>query len=180
MKKILFALSFGLLAFVSGTKAQVNVNINIGNQPQWGPSGYNVSDAPFYYIPSINAYYDVTRSLFIILNGNRWNYVRQLPARYRNFDLYNNYKVVVNRQRPYLNNASDRRNYAQYRNVRTQQNIRDWRSANGGGQNNNGRPSNNQQNNGRPDRNNQRNNGGNQDNRHDQNNNDRHGNRQGR
>ncbi|AHF14805.1 hypothetical protein [Niabella soli] len=125
MKKL-----FTLAVFISGlaiaqvARAQVSVNINIGSQPQWGPSGYNY--ARYYYIPEINAYYDVTSRTYIFQNGRRWVTKRSLPGRYRNFDLYRTYKVVVNSDRPWQNNAVHIRNYSRYRTNYSQVNIRDY------------------------------------------------------
>ena len=40
-------LGIATIAMVNTSKAQVSVNINIGSQPEWGPSGYNYAE---YYI----------------------------------------------------------------------------------------------------------------------------------
>ncbi len=94
-----------LLLFASSTiEAQVSVNVNIGQAPEWGPVGYN--DAAFYYIPDIEAYYDVRATQFIYFGDGRWVRSRTLPYRYRNFDLYRGYKVVLTDyrgSRPYAN-----------------------------------------------------------------------------
>ncbi|MBO9620379.1 MAG: hypothetical protein J7539_15230 [Niabella sp.] len=125
MKKL-----FVLAAFIAGAAltqvagAQVSVSVNIGSQPQWGPSGYNY--ARYYYIPEINAYYDVASRTYIIQNGRRWVTTRNLPGRYRNFDLYRTYKVVVNSDRPWQNNTVHVRNYSRYRTDYSQINIRDY------------------------------------------------------
>lgn len=105
------ALVFSLHAAAS---AQVSVNINIGSQPAWGPTGYNHVD--YYYLPDIESYYDVNSGQYIYLNGGQWIYSRALPPRYANYDLYSGYKVVVNRPKPYLNFSRDRVTYASYRN----------------------------------------------------------------
>lgn len=77
----------------SVTKAQVSVNINLGSPPAWGPSGY--SEAKYYYIPDVEAYYDINNARFIYLNRGVWIHRTYLPTRYRNYDLYNGYKVVM-------------------------------------------------------------------------------------
>lgn len=143
-------LMFTGLAFSQQANAQINVSINIGNQPAWGPSGYNHAD--FYYIPSINVYYDVMRGQYVYMNGNRWIYGAQLPPTYRNFDLYRSYKVVVNRPTPYMQNRNDIAMYGKYRNVHTQAMNRDWNNYrnyghdNGNHSRNNGRGNNNNRN----------------------------------
>lgn len=42
---------------INNAKAQVSLNINIGSQPVWGPTGYDHVD--YYYFPDIDAYYYV-------------------------------------------------------------------------------------------------------------------------
>ena len=82
------------MLFASSTiQAQVSVNVNIGNPPAWGPAGYNAVN--YYYLPDIEAYYDVPASQFIYLNGNTWTRSRNLPGHYKNYNLYNGYKVVL-------------------------------------------------------------------------------------
>jgi hypothetical protein len=45
--------------------SQVSVNVNIGSPPLWGPSGY--SNIDYYYLPDVQAYYDIRpRNLFIL------------------------------------------------------------------------------------------------------------------
>lgn len=94
-----------LLLFASSTiEAQVSVNVNIGRAPEWGPVGYD--DVSYYYIPDIEAYYDVRATQFIYFGDGRWVRSRTLPYRYRNFDLYRGYKVVLTDyrgSRPYAN-----------------------------------------------------------------------------
>jgi hypothetical protein len=138
MKKIMFAILVVLgVSAVQEAKAQVQVNINIGSQPNWGPTGYNHVD--FYYMPGINAYYDVTRSQYIYQNGSRWTYVSSLPARYRNYDIYNSYKVVINEPRPFYNNNNHISKYARYKGNHSQRNIRDSKNNQYAHNNGNGR-----------------------------------------
>ena len=85
-------LGIGLI-FASESQAQLSVNVNIGTPPLWGPSGY--SDVRYYYLPDVEAYYDVNTSRFIYFSGNTWVHRRYLPKQYRNYDLYNGYKVVM-------------------------------------------------------------------------------------
>lgn len=125
MKKIMIVLLVAATFGIQETKAQVSVHINIGNQPAWGPTGYNY--AGFYYLPDINCYYDINRSMFIYPNGPRWVYARHLPSRYRTVNLYHTYKVVVNQPDPYRYNRAHVREYARYRNRYDQPMIRDSR-----------------------------------------------------
>ncbi|MDO9594709.1 MAG: hypothetical protein Q7J19_06920 [Lutibacter sp.] len=79
------------LFFAGGMQAQITVNL--GSPPQWGPSGY--SDVRYYYLPDVDSYYDVQTSRFIYYSGNSWVHRKSLPTQYRNYDLYNGYKVVL-------------------------------------------------------------------------------------
>jgi hypothetical protein len=83
-----------LLLLASTTEAQVSVNVNIGRAPSWGPSGY--ANVDYYYLPDVQAYYDIRASQFIYFGQGRWVRSTYLPGRYRNYDLYNGYKVVLN------------------------------------------------------------------------------------
>jgi len=104
----------GIVLFFAGNmQAQVSVNVNIGTPPQWGPVGY--SEARYYYLPDVEAYYDVRASRFIYYSGNRWVHRTYLPSRYRNYDLYGGYKVVMNNyhgNRPYTRFRDHRRHYS--------------------------------------------------------------------
>jgi hypothetical protein len=104
----------GLLLFFAGSAhAQISVNVNIGNPPQWGPAGY--TDVRYYYLPDVEAYYDVPSSMFIYFNGVSWVHRKYLPSRFRNYDLYNGYKVVMTDYRgntPYSHFSEHKTKYA--------------------------------------------------------------------
>lgn len=93
MKALKFLVIGMLLFFAGNVHAQIGVTINIGSPPQWGPVGY--SEARYYYLPDVEAYYDVPSSMFIYYNGATWVHRTYLPQRYRNYDLYSGYKVVI-------------------------------------------------------------------------------------
>jgi hypothetical protein len=61
--------------------------------PAWGPAGY--STVRYYYLPDVEAYYDVRSSMFIYFGGGSWVRRSHLPDRYRDYDLYRGYKVVM-------------------------------------------------------------------------------------
>jgi hypothetical protein len=93
MKKLKL-IAVGVFLFVSSlVQSQVSVNVNIGAPPPWGPVGY--SNIEFYYLPDIEVYYDIRASQFIYFQSGRWYRSRYLPGPYRNYDLYNGYKVVL-------------------------------------------------------------------------------------
>ena len=128
MKKIIFttAILMACLSFKS-TYGQIRLSlgVNITNQPDWGPVGYDHAD--YYYMPDIGVYYDVPAHQYVYLNGNAWVRGGSLPYRYHDYDLYHGYKVVVNEPRPWMHDADMRGRYGQYRGRRDQQIIRDSR-----------------------------------------------------
>lgn len=84
----------GILFFISSAlKAQVSVQINVGSPPMWGPAGY--TEVRYYYLPDVEAYYDVQTSMFIYYGGGTWVHRAHLPSIYSNYDLYGGYKVVM-------------------------------------------------------------------------------------
>jgi hypothetical protein len=94
MKTIKF-ITLALFLFASTTNhAQVSINVNFGTPPQWGPVGY--SEVSYYYLPDVQSYYDIRAQQFIFLNNGVWIRSHNLPNRYRNYDLYSGYKVVLN------------------------------------------------------------------------------------
>lgn len=69
MKKalLLLLISFGYLSQQNAdAQIRINANINIGNQPLWGPVGYDYVD--YYYMPDIDVYYHVPQRQFIYLD----------------------------------------------------------------------------------------------------------------
>lgn len=130
MKKIIFltVLFLSVLTFKQAdAQLKINLNLNIGNQPTWGPVGYD--HVEYYYFPDIDCYYYVPGQQFIYLSGSNWIKSSSLPSRYRSFDLYNGYKVVVNEPTPYLRNNIYRSKYAAYKGRRGQAIIRDSHDA---------------------------------------------------
>jgi len=115
----------GLLLFFAGsTQAQISVQVNLGTPPQWGPSGY--TNVQYYYLPDVEAYYDVPSSMFIYYNGVTWVHRRSLPIRYRNYDLYNGYKVVMSDyhgRTPYTHFREHKKQYARGYRGQEQHNI---------------------------------------------------------
>lgn len=114
MKKLLLVIAFfsGII-ITQSTRAQVHLNVNIGSQPVWGPVGYDYVD--YYYLPDIETYYYVPRRQFIYLNNGQWVFVSALPARYRSYNFYNGYKVVINEPRAYLKFSTHKVFYAKYK-----------------------------------------------------------------
>ena len=114
MKKIVFGLLVAAVCIIhKPVSAQVSVNINIGAQPVWGPVGYDYVE--YYYMPDIDVYYYVPTHQFIYLTNGRWLFATTLPYRYRTYNIYSGYKVVINEPRPYLHYTTYRVKYAKYK-----------------------------------------------------------------
>jgi hypothetical protein len=114
----LFIAGFAVV-MASSLQAQVSVNVSIGSRPDWGPVGY--TEANYYYLPDVEAYYDVRASNFIYVSNGTWIRARYLPNRYRNYDLYSGHKVVLTDyrgSRPYTHFNTHRVKY--YRGYRPQ------------------------------------------------------------
>jgi hypothetical protein len=126
MKKIILsaAILFSSCLLFKSADAQLRINLgfNIGSQPDWGPVGYD--HAEYYYIPDVDAYYDVPNHQYVYFENNVWVHRSGLPARYANYDLYNGYKVVVNERNPWLQHSAIRAKYSSFRGRRGQAIIR--------------------------------------------------------
>jgi hypothetical protein len=93
--KTIRLLIIGLILFLGGVvHAQFSMSVNFGTPPPWGPTGYTT--VQYYYLPDVEAYYDVRSSMFIYFGGGTWIHRAYLPTRYKNYDLYGGYKVVMN------------------------------------------------------------------------------------
>ncbi len=123
MKKVLFRmfLVIASLAIINTTKAQVRVNINIGAQPEWGPTGYDYAE--YYYMPDIETYYNVPKKQFVYFSGNRWVFSNALPPLYANYNLYSGYKVVFKTPNAYKNFNNHKIKYVRYKNYNNRQVI---------------------------------------------------------
>lgn len=110
MKKLVFASVLFVSVFFA--QGQVSINVNIGTPPNWGPQGYD--DSRYYYLPDIDIYYDVVKSQYISDNNGKWVRESKLPSRYRNYDFYSGYKVVLTDYKgdtPYSYHTKHRTNY---------------------------------------------------------------------
>ena len=114
MKKLFLVLLVAAISVISKpATAQVSININIGSQPTWGPVGYDYVE--YYYLPDIETYYYVPRRQFVYLTNGKWVFATYLPTRYRSYNLYSGYKVVINQPRPYLHFSTHKMKYAKYK-----------------------------------------------------------------
>lgn len=124
MKTFKFLVAGMFLFLAVAAQAQISVNINLGTPPQWGPAGY--TDVQYYYLPDVEAYYDVPSARFIYFDGVTWIRRAHLPSRYRSYDLYNGYKVVMTDYRgnePYAHFKDHKIKYAKGYHGQAQKNI---------------------------------------------------------
>jgi len=125
MKKTIFIVALfigGLLFQTANAQVSVDLRVNIGTQPVWGPVGYD--HVEYYYMPDIDVFYYVPRHQYIYLQRGSWVFAASLPYKYRSYDIYTGYKVVINEARPYRNAAVYRTKYSGYKNNRGQEIIR--------------------------------------------------------
>lgn len=102
MKKKLLMISILLCGWIlqhANGQIPVNASVNIGQQPSWGPAGYN--HVEYYYLPDIDTYYYVPKREYIYLDGAEWKSSTVVPARYRSYDFNRGYKAVINEPYPY-------------------------------------------------------------------------------
>ncbi|MCX6307478.1 MAG: hypothetical protein NTY32_01150 [Bacteroidia bacterium] len=135
--KTIKLLVLGMILAIAGTaQGQISVNLHLGTAPAWGPRGYD--HARYYYLPDVEAYYDVNTAMFIYLSGNSWIRRSYLPSRYRGYDLYHGRKVVMSNYHgnsPYYYHKVYRAKYGRGIQSAPQQRIE-----NRGNSNNNHRP----------------------------------------
>lgn len=99
-----------MFATAIAANAQVNVNVNIGMQPAWGPVGYDY--VRYYYLPDADAYYDVNSRMFMVFANGAWVSRRALP---RPVDLYRVHKIVINDATPWRRHTVYHERYITYR-----------------------------------------------------------------
>jgi hypothetical protein len=126
MKKLILTIaliSSGFAFEKAIAQVRVHINVNIPQQPVWGPVGYDYAE--YYYLPDIDAYYYVPRHQYIYQQRGRWIFSSSLPPQYRNYDLNSGYKVVINDDpRPYRNDERYRAKYSSYKDHHDQRIIR--------------------------------------------------------
>ena len=127
MRYLLVLIAAVLLSSTVDAQVLINLGINIGSQPIWGPTGNDHVEN--YYLPDIETYYNVPQHKYYYQEKGRWISSSSLPSRYRNFDLYNAHKVVLNEPTPWRNHATNRDKYASFKGQHDQQPIRDSRDS---------------------------------------------------
>ena len=121
----IIATTFLYTSATAQKNACVWCGMNMELQPAWGPTGYEHVDN--YYIPAIDAYYNVSQQLFTYRLQGNWVTTAGLPARYAGFNLYSAHKVVLNEDEPYLRNQINKTEFATVISQHNQPSIRDSR-----------------------------------------------------
>lgn len=127
MRYLFVIISVFFWSAASFLNAQINLNFNVDKQPVWGPIGHDYVE--YYYLPDIEAYYDVPQHRYYYYNNGVWIHSTNLPSRYNNFDYYNSYKVVINEREPWRNHKTYKKKYSSYKGRHDQKLIRDSRDS---------------------------------------------------
>jgi len=107
MKITKFLLATLVCITFGSAQAQVRVETTTTSLPDWGVAGND--NATYYYIPDIESYYDVRTRNYVYMDNGKWAKTPTLPPAYRDFDLYNGYKVVL---------TDDKEPFADYDNMK--------------------------------------------------------------
>ncbi len=67
------------------------------------PADYDTND-DYYYLPDVNAYYNVAQQCYYYNDGDNWISAAYLPGEYRNYDWMHARRFEVRAPRPYLHN----------------------------------------------------------------------------
>lgn len=119
MKRLIFLIVLAIAGLSTNkAAAQVSINVNIGSQPLWGPTGYDHVD--YYYLPEIESYYYVAERQFIYQSNGNWIFSGGVPPRYQGYDLYRGYKVVINSPQPYRYFSTHKVKYAKFKSNHSQ------------------------------------------------------------
>lgn len=115
MKKLAIILAVGAAGLLNVKPA--NAQIRLGLNLHFGNVGAHVVVAPpvqdinysnydndddFYYLPDVEAYYDVAQQCYYYNDGNQWMHAAYLPGR-RDYDWRNARRFEVRARRPYMN-----------------------------------------------------------------------------
>ncbi|NDP28698.1 MAG: hypothetical protein GZ087_14940 [Flavobacterium sp.] len=111
MNKLQITLAASILMFTLQASAQISVSLNLGSRPQYHDRYEN--SVSYYYLPEIEAYYDVNSAVYIYNGPRGWVRTTYLPEYCRNYDVNRGYRVAVNYtgRSPYVNFNNDRQRY---------------------------------------------------------------------
>lgn len=122
MKNLKLIIGAFILFFAAQANAQVSVSLNIGSRPEW--CGHYEDDVDYFYLPEIEAYYDVNTAVFIYLGPRGWVRSAYLPEYCHDYDLDHGYKVAIDYHGytpyTYYNHHRERYFRPNYRNYRNE------------------------------------------------------------
>lgn len=101
-----------------GTTSYVSAGVGIGSQqynnPPWAPP--YVAGVRYYYLPDIEAYYDLSNQDFVYLNNGQWLFSSTLPSIYSWYDLYDGFTIALNVNvfQPWMHNQYYVSHYPRY------------------------------------------------------------------
>jgi hypothetical protein len=86
-------LLFSLVSTQScGPGSRVSVGVQYANPP-WAPAYY--PGVRYYYLPDIEAYYDLSDGDFVYLDNGQWLFSPMLPPMYGSYDLYTGFVIAL-------------------------------------------------------------------------------------
>jgi hypothetical protein len=89
---------------------------------QQAPANADTAD-DYYYLPDVDAYYDVTDQCYFYFNGDNWISAAYLPGAYYNYDWRSARRFEVRAPRPYMHDDFYRSHY-------NGQSVAEWSHAN--------------------------------------------------
>lgn len=94
---ILFVLTIGAFLLHGCTGTYVATNRVNDSPPAWAPAYEDQNEVNYYYLPDIEAYYDVRGRNYVYYNQGIWVYTASLPPAYASYDMNSAYVVVLDR-----------------------------------------------------------------------------------
>lgn len=74
-------------------------------------AAYDDSNDDYYYLPDVDAYYDVTQQCYFYNDGNQWISAAYLPGAYRDYDWRTAARFEIRGARPYMHDDVYRTRY---------------------------------------------------------------------
>ena len=113
MKNLKFNLAAFIIMFTLQSNAQFSINLSLGSRAQYQNHYRDNNVTNYYYLPEIEAYYDINSAVFIYNGPRGWVRSSYLPEYCRNYDVNRGYKVAINYRgnSPYANFNYDRQKY---------------------------------------------------------------------
>jgi hypothetical protein len=109
MKKVFIISAIALSGLIyKSASAQIGVRIGLGFAPRRietvdQPQQYVEQNDDYYYLPEVDAYYNVYEQCYYYFDGENWISSAYLPGEYRDYDWSNAPRYEVRAVRPYLN-----------------------------------------------------------------------------